>query len=43
MEELLEHYGGRFNPCELISVQRIPVAEARPRWREESSPSIASG
>ena len=32
IEQLLEHYGGRFNPCELIEVSREIKREASPNW-----------
>lgn len=42
MEELLQHYGGKDNACELIIVERIPSTTAKPVWKKERSPSLTS-
>ncbi|XP_048577771.1 inhibitor of Bruton tyrosine kinase isoform X2 [Nematostella vectensis] len=35
IHELLEHYGGRFNACELVTVERVPSGIAAPVWNRE--------
>ncbi|CAH3121307.1 unnamed protein product [Pocillopora meandrina] len=42
MEELLQYYGGKDNACEFVTVERIPSTAAKPVWRKERSPSVAS-
>lgn len=42
MEELLQHYGGKDNACEFVTVERIPSTAAKPVWRKERPPSVAS-
>lgn len=42
MEELLQYYGGKDNGCEFVTVERIPSTAAKPVWRKERPPSVAS-
>lgn len=42
MEELLQYYGGKDNACEFVTVERIPSTAAKPVWRKERPPSVAS-
>lgn len=32
IEQLLEYYGGRYNPCEFIVVERQSLSACTPDW-----------
>lgn len=42
IEELLNYYGGRDNPCEFVTVERMSATAATPVWKKERSLSTAS-